>query len=477
MTRKRIALATAPEPYITKDYLPSVGLGYIAAVLEKTGYEVYIVDSYIHGFSAEEAAETIVGLKPDAVGITSTSHNRSLAIKMMEEIKKQREDILVIAGGKHFGKTDLDALHHIPELDIVVRGDGEETVPELLNAHFAGSDLSKVLGVTYRSTGSKVVRNSDRNFITDLNSLPSPAWHLFEHERYDAMLEGEYKTRSIGFMSSRGCPNSCVFCANDRRSLRRMDPERFVNEIEFLHTEYGYCGFDVWDDTFTVVRKHAEAICQEILARGLDIKWYARARANTVDQELLKLMKRAGCVAISYGVESGSQRILKNIGKGITVANAREATKMSLDLGFYVKAFFMFSLPGETLEDVKKTLELMEELKKHRYDRLVIMTGITIIYPGTDLERLAKNTEILSPDFSWNERVEFEKPKKLGGNPTLPYFENPELPVEDIMKFVHYKRYSWRTIVPRTIRYVRNIRSIEDIKTAMRLARNFVARP
>lgn len=198
----------------------------------------------------------------------------------------------------------------------MLRGEGEITVVELLDTHFNKGDLNKMLGIAYKRSG-EIINNPKRPLIENLDSIHMPAWHLFNLSKYKAVLEGEYKTRSIGVISSRGCPNQCSFYANASfwNTLRLHSPKNFVDGVEFLHKEYNYQSFDFWDDTITLVREHILDICQEIINRGLDIVWYARARVDTVDEEMLKTMKKAGCRIISFGVESGSKNILKNIKK------------------------------------------------------------------------------------------------------------------------------------------------------------------
>jgi anaerobic magnesium-protoporphyrin IX monomethyl ester cyclase len=440
--RKKVVMVVPQSRWTSKDHLPSVGIAYIAAALEREGYDVSIVDCQVSALSLTDAAETIVGCKPDAVGLTASSHSRFWTIELAREIKR-RGELLLFAGGVHFGLTGRDALQNVEEMDVIVKGEGEVTTPELLKAWFDGHDLGKVQGIIFRDDHDQIIENPDRAFIQDLNALPSPAWHLLDLDKYDARLEGcpGEDGKAVGVLSSRGCPFSCIFCANEafwRRRLRRLAPERFVDQIEYLNRQYGFRDFDLWDDTFTVVEPHARNVCEEILRRGMDIRLYLRARVDTVNRDLLQLIKRAGGVAIGYGIESGSQRVLDNIDKGITVSRAESTVKMSLDLGYFVKAFFMTSLPGETLKDVEMTLELVENLRLYGGNRISIGAGFpTIIYPGTKIESMAKELGLLPTDFSWNTYHEFETTSELGLNPTLPCFENPGLPLKEILRFRH----------------------------------------
>jgi len=424
--KKKVVLVVPQSVWISKDHLPSIGLAYIAAGLEKDGYDVIILDCQAQCYSAIDAAEKIADLNPDAVGLTATSHNRFWVLELAQEIKKRRE-LFLFAGGIHFGLTGVDALQNVAEIDVIVNGEGEETTRELLNAHFNATNLKTVPGIVYRDSNEHIVKNKDRPFINDLNRLPDPAWHFYEMDKYSAQLEGfkGSENRTIGVMSSRGCPFGCSFCANEafwRRKLRRLHPEKFVDQLAYLQKQYGFRNFNFWDDTFTVVESHAFEVCEQILKRGLDIKVYLRARI--------------GGVAIGYGIETGSQRVLDAISKGITVSQAKLTVKMSLDLGFFVKAFFMTSLPGETLDDVEMTMDLVDELKDYGGDRIQVGYGFpTTIYPGTKIELIAKETGILPEKFSWNSEFESQTSKDLGLNPTIPCFENPYLSLKKILDF------------------------------------------
>jgi len=284
---KKVILVIPPQEKFTKDYLPSIGIGYLASSLEKAGYEVKIIDSHIEGFNEEETVATVLEEDPDAVGMTCNSHNRFHAISVCRGIKEKSDNsVLVCVGGCHFSPIAEQTLKDVPEIDVVVRQEGEETFIELLNHYFQKKPLEEVLGITFRKDG-KVISNPSRSFISNLDDLPSPAWHLFKLEKYNARLEGEDRTRSIGVMSSRGCPNACSFCVNSafwQRMFRKRSPKKFVDEVEFLYRNYGYRGFDFWDDTITIDKNHINEICKEIIRRKLNTIWYARARVNTVDQ-------------------------------------------------------------------------------------------------------------------------------------------------------------------------------------------------
>ena len=215
------------------------------------------------------------------------------------------------------------------------------------------------MGITYRDNSGQIISNKDRPFIQNLADLPFPAWHLYDLSKYQKRIHGT-DFRTIGVISARGCPNLCTFCCNaafSKSVLRLRNPKNFVDELEFLKNEYGFEGFNFWDDTLTISKDHVKNICYEILDRKLNINWYARARVNTVDEEVIKIMKRAGCTRISFGIESGSSRILKEIKKNITLEQARKAVQLSSEAGMIVSLNFIVNLPTETIEDLKTHTE------------------------------------------------------------------------------------------------------------------------
>lgn len=461
----KVVLATAPDEWATKEHLPPLSLGYIAAVLEEAGHEVSIVDSPAYSYTIEEASKTITGKKPDVVGITATTHNRLSAIELCHQVKRGTR-ALVVTGGPHFALTARDAIQNVNSIDIVVKGEGEFACKEILDAYLKGKDLKIVSGIVYRDKDGKIIETVPRPFLPNLDTLPSAAWHLFDLKKYHATLEGEYETPSVGVISSRGCPHQCTFCANRhfwQCTLRVRSPKRFVDELELLHKKYGYKGFDIWDDTLTISKQRVREICEEITKRRLNIVWYARARVNTVDRDLLKLMRISGCQAISYGVESGSETILRNIKKNITLAQVKEAIKASAKLDFHIKVFFMFSLPGESTQDIQATLRLIDELSS--YGRKVVCIGaFTLIYPGTELELLAKEQGTLPLDFQWNIPRHFERNKLVRTNTSVPLFENPDLPVEQILQILAAERSRLPRLLSRGFHRLIQVRGINSLR-------------
>lgn len=460
----KLILTTSPrsEGDLERTGVPFLGLGYMAACVEKfSQHKVEIFDTHTYGLTASEAAEKILEKKPDIIGIHAITDNRFKAIDFVKEIKKRNKDVIVLMGGPHFSLTAKNALELIPEIDFILKGEAEKSIIQLLDTIENKTDLNTVSGLVFRRQSGEIIDNPITAIIDNLNELPMPAWHLFDLKLYNKPIDGT-NVRSIGIMSARGCPNNCVYCSNARSGLRLMSPQKFVDQIEFLYKEYGYKGFDFWDDTLTMVNEHAIAICNEIIKRKLDIVWYARARVNTVNKELLQLMKKAGCIRISFGVESGSPRILKIIRKNITIEQVMNAVRWSSEVGMAVVTNFMVNLPEETIDDLQQTIGVMKELGeiKNSYPAY----GFTVIYPGTELEIMAKQKGLMPKDFSWNSPYQSPKYKVAGTDPSLFYMEWPGAELEKIKAIMTRGLGIRGSVIKKGFSKLRKIKSFGELR-------------
>jgi radical SAM superfamily enzyme YgiQ (UPF0313 family) len=221
-----------------------------------------------------------------------------------------------------------------------------------------------------------------------------------------------------------------------------MPSKKIVDQIEYLNKKYGYTFFNFIDDTFTLSKKHVEEFCNELISRKINITWAALARIHTVDLYLLKKMRTSGCVKVAYGIESGSENILKTLKKGIKLEDAIETIRISAELDFYVIAFFMYSHPGETLKDFKKTIKLAKEIKSLS-NKVSVTLSLSKIFPGTELELIAKKEGLIKKSFSWNSPYYNKFNKYRYQDPTLVYYYNKDLPYWKITiyKWIHYYRF------------------------------------
>jgi len=479
----KVVLATCPENWITKKYLPSLGLLYIASHLGSQGHKVIIVDAPAERYTIEETAKKIASHNPDAVGITGTTHNRFNAIRVMNKLKELMPNVPIITGGSHFGRAPIDALQNVPAIDVIFREEGEVTTEELLEAFEKGTDMKNIRGISFRDKDGRIIQTPPREYLKDLNLLPPPAWHLLDFSKYDEtylegenLIQSEERTKAVGIISGRGCPNECIFCTDAGfKTFRLRSPTLFVDEIEILNKKYGFRGFDIWDDTFTIDRKHVFAVCDEIMKRGLDIKWYARSRANTINSEILAYMKKAGCAIVGYGAESGSQRILNIMRKRITVQQIIDAVDMTIKNGMTCKTFWIHSFPGETLYDIKLTIDLMRKVYKMAgHPEAPPHANFATIYPGTALEFIAKQEGFFPPGFSWNKYIEFPQPKLVGMDATVPLYEQKWLTIVQILAFAYRYNNKPKKLVRKVIRGFVRSRNINDIKSLAKMGRDYV---
>ena len=387
----RILLVNPPYPVCESLTMP-LGLLYLAARLEKAGHEVFLEDGQLCRSPLRRLKRTLQRLDPQVVGITSFSINLAMASRMLQMVKRLCPGAVTVWGGPHVSFADEDILRHHTWVDVIVRGEGEETLVELMEKVRESGRFDNVLGISWRETDGSIYRNPSRPFREDLDQLPRPAWHLLKLSQYRAFGDG------ASVLTSRGCPHRCVFCVG-RKMIgakgRFRSPASVVDEMEAL-VNLGFRRIRVEDDLFTFRRERTLAICQELTRRGLSVKWRAYARVDTVDLELLSRMRQAGCERILFGAESGSPEILQHIRKGITPEQTRRAVEMARDAGIGVLASFVLGLPGETPQTLRQTLKFADSL------RVPYSLNLLTPYVGTELrERAAEwGIQILSSDWS-----------------------------------------------------------------------------
>ncbi len=449
--------------------MPPLGLLYIAAVLEREGVDVEVVPAEVLRLSWRDVERIIEEKKPDIVGVTTTTENRFQSFELLKRSKKVRPEAWTVLGGPHASMAAEDALAHIPEIDIVVRGEGELTMAELVKALSEGRDrrvLRNVLGISFRDEDGNVVTNPPRPFIKNLDELPFPARHLVPYERYrfEMDIPGMGRVRAVNLMTSRGCPFNCNFCAtpvNWGRRVRAHSPERVLAEIEDAMDKYGIRAVWFYDDTFNANPARLEKICDMIIERKLGIKWYAEIRVDVMTKELFAKMVEAGLFYVSFGVEAGSERVRKEIiRKNVDLDQVRRIISWSREFGVIPNPFFIFSHPTETWEEAQETIKLIEEFK----DDADISVSILHIYPGTDLERTAKQLGVLPEDFTWTKKRDrriITLPAAQGEVPLFKHLLTWAQISELIFRWnVAQRKVSvWR----KALQALKNIRSIDDL--------------
>ncbi|RJQ53799.1 MAG: radical SAM protein [Nitrospiraceae bacterium] len=404
--------------------MPPLGLAWIASYLEDKGYSLELVDFQVDQRSVEEVIRKAA---PGIIGISGTSNTRFKSFELAKIAKGIDEKILVVYGGSHATFTADDTLKNLPEIDVVVTGEGEESMNEIAESVLRnGKKLGDIPGICYREDG-KIVHNPYRPRIETLEALPLPRRHPQDIKRYDLKMDF-LNVPGASVMTSRGCPVNCSYCSASAmfgRTLTLRSAQNIVDEIEILINDYGYEGIKFFDSTLTLRKSHITSLCDEIMRRRLKFPWECEVRVNTVTKDLLHMMKTAGCYYVDFGVESASEPVLKAMHKGISLEQVINVFKWTKELGIYTKVFFTFGHIKETLEDSKKTIEFIDT-----YNDYITSPGIGVgikIYPGTQVERYAYETGCLDKGFSWVPPYHSKEAEFMSGEPNVPLLIQPRM--------------------------------------------------
>lgn len=375
--------------------LPPLGLMYVAAYLEKySSHQVKIVDCPFEKYSFEEIAEIIKKERPDVIGISVLTFTLIDAFEVIRIAREQAPASKIILGGTHVNIYPNETMLN-KRVDFLVLGEGEETFKKLLDNINNIGVLKQIPGLVFRTAG-EIIKTAPPSLIQNLDALPFPARNLTNYKKYASSLAKKFPVTTM--FTSRGCPFRCLFC--DRPHFKGIFRARSAASVVDEMQEC--CGMGIkeiflYDDTFTVNRKRVLDICSEIEKRGLEITWDIRARVDTVDEEVLRALKKAGCERIHFGIEAGTEKILKVLNKGITLSQAEKAIALSKKIGISALTYFMIGSPTETKEDILATFKF---IKKINPDYALI--SITTPYPATALYRMGLEQKILPYDY-WQE--------------------------------------------------------------------------
>ena len=382
-------------------YFP-LGLAYLAAVLRNEGHGVLIYDadcnvnpskmdfisledSYPHYLKSvidkthpiwQDAKKVIADFNPDVVGITVWTTFAASSFTLASLCKDYNKNLPVIMGGPHISIKYDEVMKICPDVDFLVRGEGEGTIAELIKAIDKNQrDFKNINGISYRQKGV-IIHNPPAKFIADLDNVPFPARDLL-------LNKASYNSEDMGLlMTSRGCPYACSYCATSiwERKVRYRSIDNVIAEIKHVIHQYDTRQFTFKDDSFTVNRKRVMEFCDKLIKEKIKISWDCNTRVNLVDEELLLNMKKAGCNSIKVGIETGSERILGLINKKISLEDCRRAAKLFKKAGIHWTGYFMMGLPSETQEEMYQTLQFMKEL-----DPDFASFSVYEPFPGTEL--------------------------------------------------------------------------------------------
>jgi radical SAM superfamily enzyme YgiQ (UPF0313 family) len=394
--------------------LPPLHLGYLAAVAENQGIECCILDLAALDIGLETVVEAITSWQPEVAGISSTTISFPNALRVAQLLKQTRPATHVVMGGCHVTFTADDTLKNHHQVDIVVRGEGEETFAELLRCLDEGGSLSALDGISYRDDDGSIVHNPSRDFIHDLDRLPWPARHLMSLEAYNG---------TGALFTSRGCPHSCAFCAATAMSGRRYrvrQPQLIVDEIQYLVEHYACQHLSFLDDTFTALpHRLTIPVCREMVRRGLVVSFGCESRVDAISPELVAELKSAGCMGIHFGIESGSQQILDRMHKRITLDQVRDAVRWTAEAGVEVFGSVILGLPGEAEATAYQTRDFLLELRDLGAKEFVV--ELLVPFPGSDIYEHRDKYEITIHETDWGKF-----------NTRLPIISTPQLSREHL---------------------------------------------
>jgi len=379
--------------------IPPIGLGYLATALMRDGHEVLLFDAINNGWNFEATLKHIINAGPDIVGYQTFSYDVGMVRRISERLKSTQSPtpIIQVVGGAHISGMGAKALQHFPHVDYALAGEGERTFAQLVNLiekepASLSDQIKSIPGLIYR--GMDQADFIPPRFAENLDELSFPAWELHPPTKYPFAPQGAiFRQRPFApIVITRGCPFPCTFCAshsNSGKKLRTRSIEHVLEEMRALEQGWGVREFHILDDNFSLNRDYFMRWCNAVTENFPGISWCAPngMRLDTLDPEMVRAMKAAGCYYVSVGIESGSDRILKHMRKGFTVDDIRERVSMIRSEGLDVNGFFMLGYPTETMEDMEATIQLSTELDLSRaaYFNFLPLPGTTIFdehYPN-----------------------------------------------------------------------------------------------
>ena len=380
---------------------PPVGLAYLASFIKKYGYEVEIIDANALNISKEELIDIIVDHPSMIIGFTSVTATINLVCRICDKIKEKSDKVLII-GGQHATFKAEEILTGCKSIDYIVRGEGEMTLLRLLHRLKINKTAKGLTGITYYEN-NKIITNPARPPITDINKIPFPAWELLPRSKYrlngfqDIGFQGEQLGKLI---STRGCPNKCTFCSSahfwGKPRFRNVD--NIFEELVYLTQKLKVKHIDFMDDCLTIPVSRFRELCNRIIESNLNFKWSCYSRVQNINEELVQLMKKAGCFMVLLGIESGNQEIINSIKKNITLEQVTNAVKLFKKYDIDCLGFFMIGLPDDTEATVHETVNFAKKLNLD-----FPFFSVTTPFPGTELYDWFMSNNLAPHNFQWNQ--------------------------------------------------------------------------
>ena len=441
-------------------FIPPLGLMYIAGYIKKTtNHKIEILDCNVEDIDYDQLKEEITTRKPDIIGITTMTFTLIDVIKTLQIAKQVNSSIKTVLGGPHPTIYPTETAN-IKEVDFCIIGEGEKPITALLENINDYEKLKTIKGLAFRLKG-EIINNGQSEFITNLDDMPFPARELTQYKKYFSSVSSNFPITTM--FTSRGCPYKCLFC--DRPQLgkifRARSAKSVIDEMEQCE-KMGIKEIFIYDDTFAVDKQRVLDICSEIKKRNINIAWDIRTRVNTVDEEILKALKNAGCQRIHYGVEAGTTKILTVLRKGITLEQVENAFKLTKQIGIQTLAYFMIGSPTETKEDVLQTIKFMKKI-----DPDYAHIAITTPFPATDLYEMGLKQKVLKDDY-WKNFAENPDP-----NFKPPFWEK-ELSKNELFELIKLAYHSFYSRPRYIIKKLFKIRSLKEFKNKIKAGINIL---
>ena len=450
-------------PWLTKDgniwhgvksTSPPLGLLYVAAYAEARGCSVHVMDVNAERLHFEDIEAFIADRRPKWIGLTAVTAQIINAKRIAGIAKGVSSRSKVVIGGVHATALPEEVLRD-PSVDYVIRGEGELPFVSLVE----NEPVELIPGLSFRGTNplQPVQHNPMGEPIKDLDSLPTPAYHLIQFELYKPAVGAYRRLPAINMTMTRGCPGKCTFCNSAETALRTRSAEHLVDEIQRLQGRYGIREVSFYDDTLTIFKPQVARMCELIVGRGIDLTWSCFARTDCVSPNLLRKMRAAGCHQILFGIESADPEILETIRKPIDIDQTRRAVRMVQEAGIAVRAAFMFGNPGESIASMRRTIDFAKQL-----DPDIALFNITTPYPGTQMFDWAKRNGYLRT-LDWND---YDLANSV--------LDLPTVSSEDVNRMykVAYREFYFR---PRYLfRRLTKLRSLEDLKANFQAFRSIL---
>lgn len=338
-------------------FVPPTSLLVVAALMEREGVEVDLIDMEAEELSYPDTLERIRSFAPDLLGFTVTSWSLHSVLRWIKKFKADTA-IPVLVGGEHLRLYPHETMTHTA-IDFCIIGEAELPLPEFISAFREGRPFSGIKSLGFRENGNVVIDRTIR-FVEDINSIPFPARHLIRNERYGNVLSR--KKNFTALISSRGCPFNCAFCTHNHQKYRARSPENVVDEIELNLKRHDIRDFDIYDSTFTADEQRVIRICEEIRRRKLEVGFTVRSRVDIVSREMIDSLKSAGCHTMLYGIESSDLDILKMMNKRISPDLVMKTVSYTKQQGIKALGFFLFGFPGETRQTIEDTIRFSLDL-------------------------------------------------------------------------------------------------------------------